>query len=176
MINPTSASLHSAPIEASRVPVRPTPSNQPVRSLPQDVVQFGATKLSKEDTQRILLERAYEKLRGVVSEARTELGIPEGAVIDTSPEATANRIADFALGFFAKYADNNGLADDEAGRKQYAEFIGAAISQGIEEARGILGALNALNGDVSSGIDKTAELIQSRLDDFVANGFRVSAS
>jgi len=140
----------------------------------QDKIAFGQQKVSAQDRQRILLERAYEQLRGVVGQAKAELGIPEDAVLDTSPEATADRIADFALGFFAQYAENNGLEDDEAGRAQYAEFIGKAVAQGIEEARGILGALNALNGDVTGNIDKTQELIQSRFDDFVSNGYRQS--
>ena len=145
---------------------------QKTSGLRQDRVSFGAKPLSAADSQRVVLDRAFEKLRGVVSEARAALGLPEDAVIDTSPEATGNRIADFALGFFSKYAENHGLADDEAGRKAYADFIGGAIAQGISEARGILDSLNALNGDVSGNIDKTAEHIQSRLDDFIRNGFK----
>lgn len=118
----------------------------------------------------MVLERAYNKLKGIVDDARSALGIPEGAVLDTSPEATAGRIADFALGFFDKYAKQHGLADDEAGRQQFADFIGGAIGQGIDEARGILSALQVLDGDTSSKIDQTASIIQQRLSDFVKNG------
>ena len=77
--------------------------------------------------------------------------------------------ADFALGFFAQYAENNNLEDNEEGRAQFAAFIGDAINQGIDEARGILTALNALENN-SFDIDKTSGIIQSRLDDFVQNG------
>ncbi len=143
-----------------------------IRTGPRsDVVELGQGRpLNSAEIQNIVVERALAKLGDVVRQAREELGIPTDAMLDTSPEATANRIADFALGFFSKYAENNGLQDDEAGRAQYADFIGKAISQGIEEARGILGALQALNPDVADGIDQTAQLIQTRLDDFVANG------
>lgn len=136
-----------------------------------DSVQFGANPPNAADSQRVVLERAMEKLRSVVSEARAALGLAEDAVIDTSPDATGNRIADFALNFFSKYAENHGLSDDEAGRQAFADFIGGAIEQGISEARGILESLQALNGDVSSNIDRTSEVIQSRLEDFVRNGF-----
>jgi len=136
-----------------------------------DVVQLGqGRRLDSQQVSNMVVERALAKLGEVVQLAREELGIPTDAVLDTSPEATANRIADFALGFFSKYAENNGLEDTEEGRAQYAAFIGDAINQGIEEARSILGALQALNPDVSAGIDRTAELVQTRLDDFVANG------
>ena len=138
---------------------------------PMDTVNFGDGKsVGKKEAMGIVLERAYDKLRGVVGDARAALGIPEGAEIDTSPDATANRIADFALGFFGKYAENNGLENNEEGRAQFAEFIGAAISQGIEEARGILDSLSALNGEVNTDIDSTASIIQDRLNDFVKNG------
>jgi hypothetical protein len=110
-----------------------------------------------------------DKLRSVVTDARAALGIPEGTQIDTSPEATANRIADFALGAFDNWLKNHaGLADEDA-RKQFAGFIGGAIQQGISEARGILSSLNALNPDVNTNIDSTWDVIQTRLNDFVAN-------
>lgn len=138
-----------------------------------DQVSFSSGGVSESQAQSMVLERAFEKLRAVVGDARTALGLAEGEEIDTSPEATANRIADFALNFFGKYAENNGLADDETGRKQFADFIGAAIGQGIEEARGILTALSALNGNVDSGITETEGYIQKRLEDFVKNGLSV---
>jgi hypothetical protein len=136
-----------------------------------DILTLGqGDKVSTSQALNIVSERAYEKLRAVVSEARAALGLPEGAELDTSPEATANRIADFALGFFGKYAENNGLADDAEGRQKFVDFIGAAVAKGIDEARGILGSLQALNGDISSNIDKTASIIQDRFSAFVENG------
>lgn len=137
--------------------------------LARDVLQLGSIPLSNGDSMRVVLERAMEKLRAVVGDARAELGIPEGAVIDTSAEATAGRIADFALGAFETFKRNHGdLGGDEA-RQEFVAFIGAAINQGISEARGILDALSALNPEVGSKIDTISGLIQQRLDDFLAN-------
>ncbi len=146
-------------------------------SSPKDTVEFGSgAKINNGQAMSMVLERAYSKLQSIVGDARTALGIPEGAVIDTTPEATAQRIADFGLNFFDKYAKQHGLANDEAGRQQFADFIGGAINQGIDEARGILGALQVLNGDVGSNIDKTASIIQGRLSDFVKNGLSAASS
>lgn len=140
-------------------------------NAPKDTVVFGGgEKMNKDQAMSVVLERAYSKLQSIVGEARAALGIPEGAVIDTSPEATAQRIADFGLNFFEKYAQQHGLANDEAGRKQFADFIGGAINQGIDEARNILGALQVLDENVGADIDKTASIIQDRLTDFIKNG------
>lgn len=136
-----------------------------------DRVELGKAGVSPAKAQSILLERAYNQLRGIVGDAKDALGIPEGLEIDTSPEATANRIADFALGFFDKFLQNSPeLANDEAGRGVFADFIGAAIGQGIQEARDILGALSALSPNIQNNIDSTASIIQDRLDQFVLNG------
>ncbi|MBI3119084.1 MAG: DUF5610 domain-containing protein, partial [Candidatus Hydrogenedentes bacterium] len=144
------ASGYSAPLPSSPKTQQQDPVNPLQR---QDTVSFGQTKVTGSQAQNMVYERAMEKLRAVVDEARAELGVPEGAVLDTSPDATAQRILDFALNFFDKYAEKHGLNDDEAGWKQFADFIGGAIGQGIYEARGILGALNALNPDISANID-----------------------
>lgn len=138
-----------------------------------DQVSFSKGGVTEGQAQSIVLDRAYEKLRAVVGDAKSALGIGENDPLDTSPEATGNRIADFAINFFSKYAKNNNLADDEEGRKKFADFIGGAINQGIDEARGILTALSALDSNIQSGIDATSTQIQKRLDDFVKNGISV---
>lgn len=135
----------------------------------QDTLDLGKGEpLSKEQTNALILERAFNKLRSVVDDARAELGIPEGADLDTSAEATAQRIGDFALNFFDKYLENHPEVEGEAARKQFAEFIGGAINQGIEEARGILDALSALDPEITNKIDSIADLIKKRLENFVS--------
>ncbi len=139
-------------------------SSQPT----QDTLDLGKGEpLSKDQTNALILERAFNKLRSVVDDARAELGIPEGAELDTSAEATAQRIGDFALNFFDKYLEKHPEVEGEAARKQFAEFIGGAINQGIEEARGILDALSALDPEITNKIDSIADLIKKRLENFV---------
>lgn len=140
----------------------------------KDILDLGSNgAVSTKEAMGVVLERAMAKLKSVVEEARAALGIPEDAVIDTSPEATANRIADFALGAFEKWRSNDksrlALADEDA-RKQFVEFIGAAVEQGIGEASDILNALGALSGEVQDNIAQTQSFIQQRFDDFILNG------
>ena len=169
----TVTAIQSAPVQ---LPVRPEAARVLPRGLavhgPKDTLELGKkNKVSTAQAQNVLLERAYNKLKSVVDQARADLGIPEGAVIDTSPEATADRIVEFALGAFQSYWGSHPELGEEEARGEFAAFIGAAIGQGIDEARGILGALNALNPEVDGNIDKTAAIIEQRLNDFIENGF-----
>ena len=136
------------------------------RAHGRDIVQFGGQGLSNDESMQIIFERAMDKLRGVVDAARAELGVPEGATLDTSPEATAGRIVDFALGNFGHFYDNHPELSEEEARVQFADFIGGAINQGIQEASGILAALNALNPDVESMIETISGIINERLAAF----------
>lgn len=139
-----------------------------------DVLDLGqGGSVSSSQSMNIVYERAMAKLSVVVEEANAELGVEDGAVLDTSAEATANRIADFALNFFEKWVENDesrsALGEEEA-RQQFADFIGGAIDQGIQEASDILGALNALDPGTEDKITSISDLVHQRLDDFVANG------
>jgi len=133
----------------------------------QDTVSFGQEKPSEDFAMNAVTERAYDKLRAIVGDAREALGLSADAQLDTSPEATATRIADFALNFYDKWREDHTGGDEDSAREEFASYIGGAIQQGIEEARGILGALNVLNGDVGKNIDTTWSLIQDRLNAFV---------
>lgn len=141
-------------------------------ALPKDQLELGRSgPLSNGQAMNIVLERSMAKLQAVVTEAREALGIPQDAVLDTSAEATGNRIADFALSFFEKWGENHPELAGEEARAEYASFIGEAIQQGIGEARGILSALNALSPEVDGQIDATWQVVQTRLDDFISGEY-----
>ena len=134
-----------------------------------DTVSFGTTPLSAIQTMNIVVDRSIEQLRAVLGEAAAELGIPEGGIIDTSPEATAQRILDFAFGAFDAFRSDHEDLDDDGARSAFRDLIGGAIEQGINEARDILTALSALSPDVNTDIDTISTIIQERLDAFAAN-------
>jgi hypothetical protein len=135
----------------------------------QDLLSLGANgQLSTEDTIRIVNERALSKLRSVVDDAKAELGISADSPLDTSAEATGNRIADFALGAFDKWLKNHKLEDNAESRQQFADFIGAAINEGISQASEILGALQALTPENQDLIQNITAQIQSRFDAFLS--------
>ena len=138
-------------------------------SLIGDKLALGGNgPVSARQTIEIVTERAIAKLQAVVTEAREALGLPEGNSLDLSPEATAARIVDFALNFFDNFrANNKGIEDDGEARQAFIDLIGPAIQQGIDEARGILEALQALTPQANGKIDSISALIQERLDAFL---------
>lgn len=84
-----------------------------------------------------------------------------------SPEKTAERILDFALGFFPMSRHYKEGGDVEEARKAFADFIGNAIQKGFDEARRMLGPIAQT---VEEHIDKTHTLVFDGLKDFVTNG------
>ena len=132
-----------------------------------DSLSLGNDPISNDKAMGIVLERAMDKLRSVVSDAKKALGISDTDQIDTSAEATGNRIADFALGAFDKWSANHKEVTGDEAKKQFIDFIGSAVKQGISEARSILTSLSALSSDVNTNIDKTWEVIQNRFNDFL---------
>jgi hypothetical protein len=125
--------------------------------------------ISSENSLKVVLERSYAQLRAIVGQARDDLNVPQGVSLNLSAEATANRIADFALGAFERFlANHEELGEDEA-RQAFVDLVGGAINQGIEEAREILMAFEALTPEVDAKIHTVGGIIQQRLDAFLAN-------
>lgn len=136
-------------------------------SVNVDVVVLGKGKaISNDQAMQIVYERSLEKLKSVVSEARQQLGLGKDEALDTSPEATAKRIADFAVNAYDVWrAIHKDLSEEDA-RKQFATFIGGAVKEGIADARKILGALSALSPEIDKNIDTIDQLVSRRLEDF----------
>lgn len=132
-----------------------------------DTVQFGYSTITHSESFSIILERSYDKLTSLVGEAKDTLGIDPSGQLDTSPEATANRIADFAIAFFDRYSQNHDEVEGKEARQAFADLIGGAINQGIEEAQEILGALGAITGEVENSISTIQSIIDERLNAFV---------
>jgi Domain of unknown function (DUF5610) len=84
----------------------------------------------------------------------------------SSPEATAGRIVGFALGLKNTFrAQNPDLSEDEL-MAQFEKEVRQGISEGFAHARGILGDLDLLSGQVEDNVDSTRELVQQKLEEF----------
>ena len=89
-----------------------------------------------------------------------------GAEIDYSPAATADRILQFATGFFALHQQQNPESDYEQQLHSFMDKITKAIDDGFGQAKEILSGLKVLQGDIAAGVENTYELIQSGLAKF----------
>lgn len=115
-----------------------------------------------DNSMRLLYKTALE---GINSELEAEFG-PNAAEkiknsgVDTSPQATADRIVGFATAFYQKYSEQNPDMPEEERLDKFLALVGGGVDKGFEDARGILDGLGVLEGKVSDDIDSTYSLIQ----------------
>lgn len=86
--------------------------------------------------------------------------------VDYSPTATADRIVQFATGFFGLYQQQNPDEDAETQLNSFMDKISKAIDEGFGQAKAILSGLKVFQGDIAAGVDSTYEHIQSGLAKF----------
>jgi len=95
---------------------------------------------------------------------------------DNSPEGTAGRIVSLSTAFFGAFQQQHSELKGDEALNRFMDTIRGGIEKGFKEARNILQGLKVLGGDIASNIDKTYELVQKGLDDFVANQGRQSST
>jgi hypothetical protein len=111
------------------------------------------------------LEGINEALKSLGVDKTIEQSTDEG--LDVSPEATADRIVAFSTNFFPLYLKQNPEMEEQEALTKFIDVIAGGIEQGFSEAKEVLTGLNVLEGDVASNIEKTYELVQQGLSNFV---------
>jgi len=118
--------------------------------------------------QRVLDDSLADSFNKAFQEAGMDTDVESllGSGLDFSPEATANRIVSFAVGFFGAFQSNH---QEDAPPDQidgFAEMIKGAVEQGFAEARDVLKGIGDLSSSASNDIDSTFNLVMSGIDDF----------
>jgi len=114
-------------------------------------------------------QSAISHLKEIVNQAYEKLGVTNPASLDTSPEATASRIADFAIGMYSIYKRQNPDMEEGKRLEKYEKMIHKAIDKGFNEGVKILKGLNLFNGKVEKDANETMAIIQNKLNDFFTN-------
>ena len=115
-----------------------------------------------DNSMKLLYKTALE---GINKELEAEFG-PNAAEkiknsgVDTSPQATADRIVGFATAFYQKYSEQNPDMPEEERLDKFLALVGGGVDKGFEDARGVLDGLGVLNGKIAEDIDSTYSLIQ----------------
>ncbi|MFT5088507.1 MAG: hypothetical protein ACI906_000592 [Candidatus Latescibacterota bacterium] len=138
------------------------------KSLLVDAVQVNI-QIDSEFANRVLNDSLEEKLNSMFQEAGMDTSVDsllQGGG-DFSPTATAQRIVDFATGFFGQFQNNN---VDKGGPEQldgFATLIKGAIEEGFASAKDILEGLGEIASGIREDIDETFGLTMKGIDDFV---------
>lgn len=115
-----------------------------------------------DNSMKLLYKTALE---GINKELEAEFG-PNAAEkiknsgVDTSPQATADRIVGFATAFYQKYAEQKPDMPEEERLDKFLALVGGGVDKGFEDARSVLDGLGVLNGKIAEDIDSTYSLIQ----------------
>lgn len=123
---------------------------------------------SGNNSQALLFRSAIDKINELLAPAKGADALQTAMGEDNSAEATAGRILSLSTGFFDSYAAQSPDKDPETLIKDFVAVIRSGFEQGYQEAADILKGLGVLGGEVESGIQKTYELVQQGLDDFLA--------
>ncbi|MCI2964680.1 MULTISPECIES: DUF5610 domain-containing protein [Shewanella] len=137
--------------------------NQAILSAQQEVnIKSGDQSMTL--LYRAAIDAIDKELAPTMGENATQTAYDNG--VDTSPEATADRIVSFATQFFSIHQQqNSGMSLDEQ-LDSFMGIIGGAIDNGFKEAKDILSGLRVLQGDIADGVDKTYGLVQEGLQAF----------
>ncbi len=121
------------------------------------------------DSLALLYKTAIEGINDVLKAEFGDNAVQASADsgLDISPQATADRIVSMSTAFFTQYHEQHADMSVEEAAKSFAEIIGGGIDQGFSEAREVLDGLKVLEGDISSNIDTTFDLVQEGLKAFV---------
>lgn len=123
---------------------------------------------SNNDSLSLLYKTALEginaELEPVLGENAAQKIYDSG--IDTSPEATAERIVAFATGFYSRYKALNPGRSEQEQLDNFLKVIGGGIEKGFADAKDILKGLKVYEGEVSEGVDQTYAKVMAGLDSF----------
>ncbi|NUT63189.1 DUF5610 domain-containing protein [Herbaspirillum sp. C9C3] len=122
---------------------------------------------TQSDPLSLVYKTAIENINDILRPQLGDNAIQTAATQDNSPEATAGRIVSFITNMFDLFKQNNPDKEDASNIDDYMNLIFKGVDQGFKEARGILDSLNVLQGDIAGNIDKTYDLVQKALGDFI---------
>ncbi|MCP1574695.1 DUF5610 domain-containing protein [Herbaspirillum rubrisubalbicans] len=122
---------------------------------------------TQNDPLSLVYKTAIENINDILRPQLGDNAVQAASSQDNSPEATAGRIVSFITNMFELYKKNNPDKEDASNVDDYMNLIFKGVDQGFKEARGILESLQVLQGDIASNIDKTYDLVQKSLNDFI---------
>ncbi len=139
------------------------------KSLMVDAVNVNI-QVDKGFANRVLSDSLNDKLNSMFQEAGMDTTVESllESGTDFSPEATANRIVEFATGFYGQYQANNPEMSEKEQLEGFSTMIKGAIEEGFAGAQEMLEGLGEIDSDVQAGIDETFDLAMKGIDDFVA--------
>ena len=137
-------------------------------SVSDDLVEVALDDVYKGLT--VLGQKVISKLEEILGDKLPEGGIAALNPEEQTPEATSQRIVDGVTALLPVFEAQNPDLEGEELLNEFMSTIRGGIEQGYAEAMDILDSIGALQFDsVTSGIEKTMELVEEKLQAFESN-------
>jgi len=129
------------------------------KTQPQDVAQDNS-QVNPQDTPA---DPQNGKSPKPISEQALK---QQGGMDYWTPENTAKRIVGGAVAFLGGFQKAHPDLQGEELMNKFMDVVGGGLTQGFDEAKGILGDLNVLQGDIATNIESTYKLVQDGMVNF----------
>jgi len=170
---PEQASDRAKEVHQSHLTVR----QQTQASIVQTM--FSTSETATENSLKITYQEAIEKINEILTAEIGEQVDPnefapiseealeaQGGMEYWTPENTAKRIVEGSTAFLAGYQAAHPELQGEELMDSFLAVIGGGIDQGFDQAKGVLGDLNVLEGDIESNVELTYKFVQEGLQAF----------
>ncbi len=177
-LSPVNQSDKSKPVEPTEPKTASTSSELKTAQQASLIAHlFGDGQSTNENTLKLTYQAAIEQLNEVLSaELNLAVGVSEPISAETlkqqggmeywTPENTAKRIVDGSTALFSAFQAANPELEGEALVDRFIEVVGGGVTKGFEEAKGLLGDLDVLEGSIADNIEKTYTLVQEGFQNF----------
>lgn len=108
---------------------------------------------------QVKVDYRFEQAQAAYAKNKKDVPPPAAAEDEFSPENTAKRIGNFAMGFLPAFGANHASEPKNDMVGGFFELAKGAIAKGFDEAKGLLGAL------YGEDADKTYDIVMKFLDD-----------
>lgn len=146
---------------------------------------FGDPNSAPENALKITFQEAIDKLNEILTAEFQQADFKpisqealknQGGMEYWTPENTAQRIVDGSTAFLAGFQKIHPELEGEELIDRFLDVIGGGITQGFNQARGVLEDLKVLEGDVEETIELTYQNVQEGLERFKNNFLGTSSS
>ncbi|WEJ63508.1 DUF5610 domain-containing protein [Thiomicrorhabdus lithotrophica] len=141
---------------------------------------FGDGQTAETHSLKLTFQAAIEKINEVLMAEMpqseegetqtapiTEEALKEQGGMDYwTPENTAKRIVEGATAFISGFQAAHPELEGEELINKFLEVVGGGVNQGFDEAKGILGDLDVLKGNIADNIATTFQLVQDGMQSF----------
>lgn len=142
-------------------------------------MMFSTSESATQNSLKITYQEAIDKINDALTAEIGEQVDPnaflpisqetldaQGGMEYWTPENTAKRIVEGTTAFLAGYQAAHPELEGEALIDGFMSVIGGGIDQGFDQAKGFLGEMEVLEGEIESNVDTTYKLVQEGLEQF----------